>query len=270
MFRLAINKGVAVAVATVVVAILGLVSVFRVPVQMIPDMDLTTITVITTWPGASPQDIEREILIEQEEYLRSLPKLVKMTSEATTGEATIELEFSLGTDINEVLIRANNALSQVPDYPENVDEPRILTSAFSDNWFMFFVIKPLPGNPENIAIKMERDFVEDYVKTAFERSPGVSEVRVTGGVNRQVRIYIDPAKLAERQITISELRRSLLTRNQDVSGGDLDSGKRRYLVRTMGRFRHVKEIEDAIIATRNSMPVYLRDVGYAVMSHCEQ
>lgn len=237
---------------------------------MIPDMDLTTITVITTWPGASPQDIEREILIEQEEYLRSLPKLVKMTSEATTGEATIELEFSLGTDINEVLIRANNALSQVPDYPENVDEPRILTSAFSDNWFMFFVIKPLPGNPENIAIKMERDFVEDYVKTAFERSPGVSEVRVTGGVNRQVRIYIDPAKLAERQITISELRRSLLTRNQDVSGGDLDSGKRRYLVRTMGRFRHVKEIEDAIIATRNSMPVYLRDVGYAVMSHCEQ
>ena len=270
MFRLAINKGVAVTVATLVVAVLGVVSVFRVPVQMIPDMDLTTITVVTTWPGASPQDIEREILIEQEEYLRSIPKLVKMTSEASTGEASIELEFSLGTDINQVLIRTNNSLSQVPDYPENVDEPRILTSAFSDNWFMFFIVKPLPGNPENIDIKMERDFVEDYVKTAFERSPGVSEVRVTGGVNRQVRIYVDPAKLAERQITISELRRALRTRNQDVSGGDLDSGKRRYLVRTMGRFNNVKDIEDAIIAMRNGTPVYLRDVGYAVMAHSEQ
>lgn len=269
MFHWAVRNGVVVAVAALVVCVLGLAAIFRVPVQMIPDMDLTTITVQTTWPGATPQDIETEILIEQEEYLRTIPGLSKMTSEATTGQAMIELEFALGTDINEVLIRANNALSQVPDYPENVDEPRILTSAFSDNYFLFFIIRALPGNPDHIDLEMERDFIEDHVQSVLERVPGVSEVHIGGGANRQLRVYVDPARLAERGISFSELRQALRSRNHDVSGGDLDSGKRRYLVRTRGRFQSPQDLEATIVATRDGVPVYLRDLGHAVLDHAE-
>ena len=269
MFHWAVRNGVVVAVAALVVCVLGLAAIFRVPVQMIPDMDLTTITVQTTWPGATPQDIETEILIEQEEYLRTIPGLVKMTSEATTGQAMIELEFALGTDINEVLIRANNALSQVPDYPENVDEPRILTSAFSDNYFLFFIIRPVPGNPAGIDLQMERDFIEDHVQSVLERVPGVSEVRIGGGANRQIRVYVDPARLAERRISFSELRQALRARNHDVSGGDLDSGKRRYLVRTVGRFQTPEDLEATIVTIRDGVPVYLRDLGHAELDHAE-
>ncbi|MDF1819635.1 MAG: efflux RND transporter permease subunit [Immundisolibacteraceae bacterium] len=270
MFRAAINNGVIVAVAALVLTVLGLVSIFRVPIQMIPDMDMTTLTVETVWPGATPQDVEREIIVEQEEFLRTLPNLQKMTSLANTGMAVVELEFALGTDINEVLIRTNNALSQVEDYPPNVDEPRILTSAFSDNWFIFYIAEPAAGNPLGIDIQNQLDYLEDHVKTRIERVAGVSEVRIDGGMNRQVRVYIDPAKLAERQITLSEFRQALLRRNRDVSGGDLDAGKRRYLVRTMGRFESVAEIENSVIARRDGELIYMRDLGYAEMTVAEQ
>lgn len=269
MFNLAIRNGIGVTVVTLIVCLLGLVSIFSVPVQMIPDMALTTLTVVTDWPGATPQDVEKEILIEQEKYLRAIPGLLKMTSEATTGEAVVELEFSLGAKFNEVLVRTNNALAQVPSYPQNVDEPRILTSAFSDNWFLFYIIEPLPGNPKNIQIEAQHDLIRDYVQTAVERTPGVGEVMLLGGTERQVRIYVDPAKMAERKISMGELRVALKTRNSDLSGGDLDSGKRRYLVRTIGRFQDVSDIDNTIVAMRDQAPVYLRDLGYAELGMAE-
>ncbi|HCO42752.1 MAG TPA: AcrB/AcrD/AcrF family protein, partial [Gammaproteobacteria bacterium] len=239
------------------------------PVQMIPDMDITSLTVATQWPGAAPQDVEREILIEQEEYLRSIPGLSRMTAEATTGNATIELDFGIGRSLSEVLALTNNALSQVPRYPDNVDRPRIFTTAFSDNYFMFYVIQPAPGNPRGLDIEMQFDFVEDTVKAAFERTPGVAEVRVEGGAERQLRVYVDPAQLAQRRIRLSELRDALLARNRDLSGGDIDAGKRRYLVRTLGRFADVGEVQDAIVAQRDGAPVYLRDLARVELTHAE-
>lgn len=269
MFRFAIHNGIIVTIATLIICTLGIAALFRVPVQMIPDMDVTTLSVITRWAGATPQDIEKEILIEQEKYLRNLPNLTKMTSEASTGRAVIELEFQLGSDINEALIYTNNALSQVPTYPENVDQPRILTSVFSSNSFMYFAIQALPDNPKSVDILMQRDFIEDNVRTALERVPGVSEVRVRGGSERQIKVYLDPAKLAVHHISLKTLRQALRARNRDMSGGDLDSGKRRYLLRTVGRFKDIAEIENTVIAYRAGTPIYLRDVGYAELGYAE-
>ncbi|WP_440940384.1 efflux RND transporter permease subunit [Immundisolibacter sp.] len=269
MFEGLLRHGMVVAVAALVVCLLGIAAIFRVPVQMIPDMDITSLTVATQWPGAAPQDVEREILIEQEEYLRSIPGLSRMTAEATTGNATIELDFGIGRSLSEVLALTNNALSQVPRYPDNVDRPRIFTTAFSDNYFMFYVIQPAPGNPRGLDIEMQFDFVEDTVKAAFERTPGVAEVRVEGGAERQLRVYVDPAQLAQRRIRLSELRDALLARNRDLSGGDIDAGKRRYLVRTLGRFADVGEVQDAIVAQRDGAPVYLRDLARVELTHAE-
>ncbi len=126
MFAGMVRHGTIVAVVVLIICVLGVLAALRIPVQMIPDLEVrTVIGVDTRWPGATPQDVEKEILIEQEEYLRTLPNLKRMISRAGDGSAEIELEFPFGTDINEALIRVNNALSQVPAYPENVDEPRL-------------------------------------------------------------------------------------------------------------------------------------------------
>ncbi|MDE0283553.1 MAG: efflux RND transporter permease subunit [Gammaproteobacteria bacterium] len=269
MFRFAIEKPLIIAVAVLIICLFGLLAIFRVPIQMIPDLDVRVVTVITQWPGATPQDVEKEIIIEQEEYLRRIPGLERMISQARTGRAEIELEFPYGVEINEVLIRVNNALTQVPGYPENVDEPRLVTSTVSNNPFLFFLARPLPGNPQNVNMVEMRDFLEDNVRVQIERVPGVSDVRIWGGAERQIKVYVEPVKLAERQITLSEVRNAIRARNRDVSGGDLDSGKRRYLLRTVGRFSTTEDIENMVIAHRDGVFIRLRDLGYAELSTFE-
>lgn len=269
MFQSMIRQGTLLTVATLIICVLGIAAAIRIPVQMIPDLEVRTISVVTNWPGATPQDVEKEILIEQERYLRTLPNLKRMVSYAETGEASIELEFPFGVDINEALIRTNNALSQVTGYPENVDPPRLYSSSFSENAFMYFALSPLPGNPLGLDMDMIRDFVEDNVRPQMERVPGVSQVDVGGGAERQVQVHVDPARLAQRGVSLVDVREAIRSRNRDSSAGDLDSGKRRFLVRTVGRFETIADLEDLILARRGDADVRLKDVADVRLDHFE-
>lgn len=269
MIEAILKRGTVVTVVMTMVMLLGIVAATRVPVQMIPDLEVRTVTIQTRWPGATPQDVEKEILIEQEQYLRGLPNLSRMVSEASTGEATIRLEFPFGTDVTEALLRVNNALSQVPAYPENVDEPVLRTSSFSENSFMSFRVIPLEGNPRGLDMDMMRDLVDDLVRAPLERVPGVSQVELGGGAERQVQIQVEGGRLAERGISLTELRDAVRARNVDISGGDVDEGKRRYLLRTVGRFETVEELEDLIVARRGDAITRLRDVATVRLDHSE-
>ena len=264
-----LKRGTLVAVVVAMILLLGIVAATRVPVQMIPDLETRVISVDTAWPGATPQDIEKEILIEQELYLRTLPNLQRMTSVAGTGRAEIELEFPYGTNTQKSLIEVNNALSQVPSYPENVDEPVIRTSSFSYAPFLYFRTVPLPGNPKGIDLEMMRDFIADEIRPPMERIEGVSRVRISGGASRQIRIEVDPAKLAERDISLSQLRTAIRQRNTDISAGDIDSGKRRYLMRTVGRFKDLDDLRDLIIVRRGDAITRLKDIATVKLDHAE-
>ncbi|MEJ2298877.1 MAG: efflux RND transporter permease subunit [Woeseiaceae bacterium] len=268
-YRFALQRPTVLMVIMAIVCLFGLASLMRVPIQLIPDLDPRIVTVQTVWPGANPQDVEREILIEQEEFLRNVPGLERMISTSSFGQGSIELEFPFGMDINEALIRTSNALSQVPRYPENVDEPRISTESMSQNAFAFYSIMPLPGNPQGVRIREETDWLEDNVQSRIERVPGVASAIVGGGTRRQVNIYLDPARLAAHQLSVPEVRQAIRARNRDVSGGDMDFGKRRYLVRSLGRFETVQDVNDLIVAERNGAFIRLSDVGHAEMGQSE-
>ena len=270
MFERVIGHGILTAVATLIVCVVGIAAALRIPVQMIPDLDTRVIGVRTNWPGATPQDIEKEILIEQEEYLRNLPNLARITAAASTGSAEIELEFPLGTDITDMMIRVSNALSQVPAYPEDVDEPRIFASSFSSNAFMFFSVRPLEGNPRGIDMDLMRDFLRDTVRPQMASVPGVSEIAIWGGARRQIQIVIDPARLAQRGLTLPELRSIIRSRNRDRSGGDIEDGKRQYLLRTVGRFEDLDNLRELILKRRGDRIIRLRDVASVSLEHFEK
>jgi multidrug efflux pump subunit AcrB len=270
MLRLALDKPTIVAAGMLILCIFGLSAVFRVPIQMIPDLDPRIVNVTTIWPGATPRDIEQEILVEQEEFLRGINGLVRMDSKASFGQASVELEFPFGMDINDALIRVNNALSQMSNYPENVDQPRISTSSASESSFAYFRIIAVPGSAEKRPIADELDWVEDNVKRLLERVPGVASVAVYGAPRRQVNIYLDPARLAARGLTLMQVRQALRARNRDVSGGDLDFGKRRYMIRTIGRFESIEDLNTLILTEREGAFIRLQDVGYAELGKTEQ
>ena len=105
MFERIVQHGTLVTVTVLILCVLGIVAATRIPVQMIPDLDVRVIGVRTIWPGATPQDVEKEILIEQEKYLRNLPNLSRITSTAQSSSARIDLEFPLGTDMTDMMIR---------------------------------------------------------------------------------------------------------------------------------------------------------------------
>jgi multidrug efflux pump subunit AcrB len=118
-------------------------------------------------------------------------------------------------------------------------------------------------------MNMMRDFVDDEVRTRMERVPGVSQIELWGGAERQIQILVDPAKLAQRGVTLTELREAVRERNQDVSGGDVDSGKRRYLLRTVGRFDSVEGFGELILRQDGDAVTRLRDVATVELGHFE-
>jgi multidrug efflux pump subunit AcrB len=271
MIRYFIRNGIAVSVLSMALLLFGVLALFSLPIQLTPDVSAPVISVVTYYPGATPEDIEQDILIDQEQYLKSLPGLEKMVSTASMGQAEVELEFGLETNQQENIVRINNALAQVPGYPENVDEPTIQSSRASEQPVAWISVRTRSDHSESLDVQEMFDYVEDHVKPYFERLTGISSVRgVYGGTERQMQVMIDPTKLADRGIPISKVRSAIRARNRDVSGGDLDEGKRRFNVRTVGRYESSTDIEDTIIDIQDGTPVYLRDVGYARLGHAEK
>ena len=271
MIRSFINNPVAVLVLCLAILLFGLLALFDLPIQLTPDVSTPKITVGTRFPGATPEDVEQDILIEQERFLKNIPGLVSMVSTASMGSAEIILEFGLETDEQENVIRVNNALTQVSGYPENVDEPSITTASADDQPIAWLNVRVRPESLGKIDINDYLDYANDYVKPEFERIDGVSGVRgVFGASSRQLQVFLNPEQLAERGLSVFHVREAIRSRNRDVSGGDLAEGKRTFNVRTLGRYESPEQLEDTIVANGPSGPVRLRDVGFAKMGRAEE
>jgi hydrophobic/amphiphilic exporter-1 (mainly G- bacteria), HAE1 family len=141
----AIKLPVTTAVGVILLALFGGIALFRIPIQLTPTVDEPTINITTIWPGATPYEIEREIIVEQEEQLKSVQGLVKMESESQENQGTISLTFQTGTDLDTALIRVSNTLEQVPSYPTDAERPIIRTDDVRENAIGWFMLQPLDG-----------------------------------------------------------------------------------------------------------------------------
>ncbi|MEM7007930.1 MAG: efflux RND transporter permease subunit [Thermodesulfobacteriota bacterium] len=254
-----IKKPVSVAVGVIFIVLFGFIALFNIPVQLTPDVDKPIISVNTFWEGASPQEIETEIIREQEDELKTLDNLVEMTSESQDSSGNIVLEFAIGTDIDAAVVDVSNKLNQVQEYPDNVDQPVILTTDVGASAMAWFILKPKEGNI--VDIYQYHDFANDFIKPRFERVSGVGSSNVFGGYEREMQVVVDPNALAARGITINEMADAIRSDNDNYSAGDFDEGKRRYIVRTVGEYTSPQDIENVIITRKNGAPVYVRDVA---------
>ena len=120
----------------------GVLAMFRMPMQLTPEVEIPTLTIETAWPGASPQEVEQEIVQEQEEQLKSVEGVRKISSESMDSMGRVTLEFPVGTNMQEAMIKVNTKLAQVPDYPEDAKEPVINTSNAADRPIAWFILEP--------------------------------------------------------------------------------------------------------------------------------
>ncbi|MFK7791932.1 MAG: efflux RND transporter permease subunit [Devosiaceae bacterium] len=248
IIRFAIDRPIAV-VATVVMAILfGGLALSRIPVQLAPDVSAPVVSITTNWPGAAPIEIEREIVNPQEEVLRGLEGLDIMTSSSSTGQAEITLEFAIGTDMSQTLLLVSNRLDRVGNYPDEASEPTLNTSGGDDSPIAWVLVLADEGNTRSLPTY--GDFIEDVVQDRLERVEGVSAVNVFGGVSRELQIVIDPQRLARFGLTVPEVVNRLRTDNVSVSAGDVEEGKRRYIVRAEGNLNTIEAVESVVLRSQ--------------------
>ena len=175
-----VRSPVKVSVGVLLVALFGFVAVFRMPMQLTPEVQTPTITVTTRWPGASPQEIERQIVIEQEEQLKSVEGLNKLSSQSTDSSATITMEFTVGTDMGKAIVDVIGRLEQVPQYPEDADKPVITTSNSSDSPIAWFILSAKRPERERIVEFADRhpNLKEELLTAADAINPGLTMLRL--------------------------------------------------------------------------------------------
>jgi HAE1 family hydrophobic/amphiphilic exporter-1 len=245
VIRYAIDRPVAVVAAVLMAMLFGIIALSRIPIQLAPDVRKPIVVIETNWPGAAPSEIEREIVNPQEEALRGLEGLEIMTSRSSTGQAEVTLEFVVGTNMSQSLLLVSNRLDRVSGYPAEADEPSLNTSGSDDSPIAWVLLTAKDGN--NREMPTYGDFVEDVIKDRVERIEGVSAVNVFGGVTRELQVVVDPRRLSRYGLTVPEVVRILRTENISISAGDVDEGKRRYVVRTEGNLNTEEAIRNVVL-----------------------
>ena len=255
--RLALSNPIATVVGVLLVVLFGALSLNRLPVQLTPEVEKPEITIRTDWRAAAPEEVEAEIIEAQEKVLRGLPGMTELLAKAQRGRAEITMQFEIGHDLSRGLLEVINRLNRVPRYPADADEPVIRTVGGRSRAIAWFIVRNAEGNPRDI--QSYQDYAEEVIQTRFERVPGVARSDIFGGRAREVRITFDPYKAAALGIQLPVAAR-LAGANEDVSGGDVNVGKRQYRLRFTGAF-DTEELGDMVLEWRDGRSVRLRDVA---------
>ncbi len=263
----AIRQPVTVVVGVIAILLAGLIALQRIPIQLTPNVEDTIITVTTYWEGASPEEIEQEIIDEQEERLQGIANLREMTSKSLQGSGTIRLEFTTGTSIELALREVSDKLREVPQYPENAYEPVVMTSDEENRDYIAWIV--FETTDESVDIRTWQTFAEDRIAPVLERVEGMSEINVLGGREQEVQVRFDPVRLAQHGVGIPQLITGLRQTNRNVSGGEVPDGKADVRLRLVGQYVDVGQIERTVIAQTDAGPVRVSDVAEVVEDYKE-
>jgi len=256
--KLSLSNPVAVTVGVLLVLLFGTISLFELPIQMIPSVERPSIQINTSWRAAAPEEIESEIVEPQEDALRGLAGMQKMESTASNGSGSITLSFDIDINLQDVQLEVMNRLTRVSNYPPDADEPTVFVGRgqFGGN-IAWFSVRPQEGS--NLDITEYQDFVDEVIVPRIERVKGVSNSNAFGGNQKEVRISLDTKKAAFYGVSISDVAR-LSAGNVDSSGGFTDIGRRQYTLRYAGRYE-LDQLQNMIISYSNGSPVKLSDIA---------
>ena len=249
-------------------ALFGILALFQLPLELQPGGDRPEISITTPYLGASPAEVEDLITRPIEERLEEVQGVQEITSTSSSGISTINVEFDWDSDIDRSLLDVLNKLQQVEALPTEADESDVEVVSASSSPMMWVILTPKEGFTADD--NHYRDLVDDVIVPRFRQVQGVGQFAVSGGIEREVEVVVDPKALADRNLTIGDVANSLRDNNQDIRGGPLVLGRREYRVRTVSRIRDVKQLEGFVLRRDESGTVYLGDVAEARMGRAIQ
>ncbi|XDZ65771.1 efflux RND transporter permease subunit [Alphaproteobacteria bacterium LSUCC0684] len=234
LIQFSIHNLTAVIALMIFILLFGLVALFNVPIQMSPDIEKPILQVRVAWPGASPQDVDREIITRLERDLSSLNGVEKAEARSFAGQARLSLTYAVTQDMDKALTTLLSELSSISDLPGEAKQPTVRTSN-SDDSPIARVALTAPGNEQGEAAKVDLENLGRFLQTSviepLVRVPGIAEVSTFGGGDKVMRITVDLAKLEIYRLDMAAVLNALRLATAQRSVGDIEVGKRSYAIR---------------------------------------
>ena len=264
LIKLAIERPIAVIAMILMTIVFGIVALQTIPIQLSPDIEKPVLDVRVKWNGASPVDVDREIVGRLERELASLNGVEEIASRSSRGYARVTLTYGVTQDMDKALVMLLSKLSAVNGLPSDAESPLVRTSNSEDSPIARLALVAKDGfevNLETLGQYLDTNIVEP-----LSRTTGISEVGYRGGGKYEMRVIIDPDKLVQYQLTLSEIIEALRTSSSMMSVGEVTEGKRSYTVRTEA-VNYTRETAGQIVLrtdispTGNIIPLLLADVS---------
>ncbi|MFT7171123.1 MAG: HAE1 family hydrophobic/amphiphilic exporter-1 [Paracoccaceae bacterium] len=265
------TRPVAITMLMIALGVFGLVSFAKLPVDLLPEISYPTLTVRTTFPGAAPEDVEDRLSVRLQEALATLPNLIDTTSISRAGTSDVLLEFDWGTEMTFAVQEVRDRLDGV-FLPGEADKPLILRYDPNLDPILRFGVAPPEGvdvTDEETLIRL-RWLADKRIKRELEGITGVAAVQVRGGMEEEIRVRVDPFRMAALDLDPGLIGQRLAQENLNASGGQIREGSTDYLVRTLNEFKSVEEIRDLAIARVNDAVIRVRDIAQVDRTHAER
>ncbi|MBW4503205.1 MAG: efflux RND transporter permease subunit [Scytonema hyalinum WJT4-NPBG1] len=250
------------------VAMFGVFSLLRLPLELQPGGDRPEITITTTYPGAGPTEVEDLITRPIEEQMEEVLGVQEISSTSRTGRSTITLEFAQDANVKERMVDVLNRLQQVESLPPEAQESNVELVGGNSSPMMWIPFDTKEGFQPNA--DRYRDLADEVVIPRLRRIEGTGQFLLVGGQEREVEVKVNPQALSDRNLTIGDVVRVLQENNRDIRGGPLILGRREYRVRTVSRSQDLSQIEGFVLRRDGSGTVYLRDVAQVQMGRKPQ
>lgn len=241
---------------TLIVVVLGAVSLSRLRIDLLPDVEMPTLTVQTTYEGASPEVMERLITQILEEIIATVPGVEEMTSSSSEGQSSVRVTFGWGTDIDAASTEVRSRLEdELDEFPDDATRPQV--RKFDVNSFPVVLLGVSSKlNPVELTT-----LVEDQVRYRFARIPGVAQVDAWGGYTREVRVELDPARVRALGLPLNQVLQAIRDANLDLPAGEIEAGRYEVTLRAPAEFSSLDDIRETVVATREGAPVTLGQIA---------
>ncbi len=260
-----IRRPVTVLMACTIAILLGAIAFVEIPVDLMPEIEYPTISVNVRYEGVAPGEMETLVARPLEQTLASAPNVEEITSSSSEGRASVRVRFAYGINLdeaaNDMRARIDRRRSSLPD---DIDPPTLYKFDVSQFPVMFLTVAA-----NDMDAKQLRHFTEKNIQYRIERVAGIAQARVSGGLRREVHVNLDLKKLRALNLSVSQIVRKLQRENLNRPVGPVREGDFEVLLRTQGEFQNVQDILNVGVATRNGVPVYIRDIATVEDSHEE-
>jgi HAE1 family hydrophobic/amphiphilic exporter-1 len=253
---LAVNRPVTTVVIFIALIVLGVYSLGKLAIDLIPDIDYPVIALYSSYPGVAPEEVEENLTKTLESAAASVTNVKKVTSRSREGQSVVIVEFEWGTDMSEAAAELREKLDILRDFlPDEASQP--VLEKFDPSQIPVMVLM-VEGNRD---LKSLRYHADNTVKANLEQVDGVASVLVWGGLQRQVHVDLDRTRLDAHGLTVDQVAGVIRSEHLNVAGGSIDERGLTFSLRTLGKFTSLEELSRLVVARRNGAPVYLEDLG---------